>query len=272
MKNTKYNQQIDALKREIRIITKARKDETRASRSKKFSHALERLREIGLEVTARGDGFNYQGAYFTGGKYSKRYPLSKVTYEPSKDMFYVCAGERTKEYDYKGDYHHWANNFYPENKNLIKANSPRVKEISLGCLESLLTKAEVARRELSTLEKASKLRRVSPAVAIETIKQRRGRRLRAGFRESSLKHSDMNKMVNMLCEYQDFGAVEVLHEQDLTSRDVNDRRIIFFPELDVYLDSKEGNETKYIYGEKISAKKLIRKLKSNDNIFGPGGF
>ncbi|MBI2129275.1 hypothetical protein HYU07_03475, partial [Candidatus Woesearchaeota archaeon] len=50
MTNTKYNQQIDALKREIRIITKARKDETRASRSKKFSHALERLREIGLEV------------------------------------------------------------------------------------------------------------------------------------------------------------------------------------------------------------------------------
>ena len=272
MTNTKYKQQIDTLKREIRIIKKAQKDETRASRSEKFNHALERLREIGMEITARGDGFNYQGAYSTGGKYSKRYPLSKVTYEPSKDVFYVCAGERTKEYDSKGDYHYWANNFYPENINLIKANSPRVKEISLGCLEYLLTKAEAARRDLSTLEKKNKLRKVSPAVAIEIMKQRRVRRLRIGFCESSLKYSDMDKMVNMLCEYKDFGAVEVLYEPDLTSRDANDRRIIFFPKLDVYLDSRDGHETTYLYGEKISAKTLIRKLKSNDNILGPSGF
>ncbi|HLD37110.1 MAG TPA: hypothetical protein VJA86_00795, partial [Candidatus Nanoarchaeia archaeon] len=65
----------------------------------------------------------------------------------------------------------------------------------------------------------------------------------------------------------------VLYEPDLTSsRDVNYRRIIFFPELDVYLDSRDGHETTYLYGEKISAKKLIRKLKNNNNIFGPGGF
>ncbi len=277
MTNQKYKQKIDALKKKIRDIEKNQRNETRANRAKKLSRALKQLQTIGLEVTALGNGFTYEIPRPGCRNHTQRYSLSKVTYEPSKDIFYICGGEKSKEYNSRGDYHYYINRFDSGYKNSIKANSPRVNEISLGCLESLVTKAENAKKDLSILEKGGRLRRIYPAVAIETIKQRGDKGLKTGFRESSLKYSNVGNMVMNLLEYREFGAVNVLDDTDLTCQHINYRRIIFFPKLDVYLDIKdldikEGLGTMYLYGRKDSAKKVIRKIKENDEIHAPGGF
>ncbi len=279
MENQKYKQKIDALKKQIRYIEKTQRDETRAKRSKKFSHALKQLQTIGLEVTAIGGAFTCKDTYLGGGR-SEKYPLSKVTYEPSKDIFYICGGDIEEGDTLKEDgyyYSHYRyNKFYSEYKNSIRANSPRVKEISLGCLESLVTKAENAKRDLSILGNGGRLRRISPAVAIETIKQRGDKGLKTGFRESSLKYTDSDDMARELLEYHEFGAVNILYDTDLTCQHTDYRRIIFFPKLDVYLDirdlDREKPETMYLYGKKDSAKMVIRQIKEYDETHAPGGF
>lgn len=269
---TNYKSQIETLKKRIGVLKKTQRDETRKEKNELFNSALKRLQAMGLQVTATGGRFNYQYTLPGGDEHFREYSLSKVTYDPVKDVFFICAGIRDMGYNWRTDSYYEHNEFYSQDKNSIKPSSDRIREIKLGTLEDLLAKAEAAKKNLSAISRGERLRNISPAVAIQIIRQRKEQGLRTGFRESSLKHSDMDKMIDMLVEYRDFRATEVLYDPDLTTLYEPNRRIVFFPKLDVYLDLREDKNTTYLYGEENSAMKVIRQIRSNDNIFGPGGF
>lgn len=269
---TNYKSQIETLKKRIGVLKKTQRDETRKEKNKRFSSALKRLQAMGLQVTATGGRFNYQYTLPGGDKHFREYPLSKVTYDPVKGVFFICAGIRDSAYNWRTDSYFEHNKFYSQDKNSIKPSSDRIREIKLGTLEDLLAKAEAAKKNLSAISRGERLRNISPAVAIQMIRQRKEKGLRTGYRESSLKYSSMDKIVDEIVKYGEFGAREIFYDDDLTTPYEPTRRIVFFPKLDVYLDFIEDKNTTYLYGEKNLAKRVIRKIRSCDDIHAPGGF